>query len=107
MGKRDETRAHQNRALTIRHVYGELTITCRNRHCPKCLTRARNQWLAERERELLPVGYAHVVFTLPHVLAGLALQNKRVVYALLSRQVRRRSSRSRARPGISGRRSAF
>jgi hypothetical protein len=57
--------------------------SCRNRHCPKCLTHARNQWLSERERELLPVGYAHVVFTLPHALAGLALQNKRVVYDLL------------------------
>ena len=57
--------------------------SCRNRHCPKCLTHARDQWLAERERELLPVGYAHVVFTLPHALSGLALQNKRVVYALL------------------------
>ncbi len=57
--------------------------SCRDRHCPKCLTHARDQWLAERERELLPVGYAHVVFTLPHALAGLALQNKRVVYDLL------------------------
>ena len=38
--------------------------SCRNRHCPKCLTHARDQWLAARERELLPVGYAHVVFTL-------------------------------------------
>jgi len=57
--------------------------SCRNRHCPKCLTHARDQWLAERQRELLPVGYAHVVFTLPHALAGLALQNKRVVYDLL------------------------
>ena len=57
--------------------------SCRNRHCPKCLTHARNQWLDERQRELLPVGYAHVVFTLPHALATLALQNKRVVYDLL------------------------
>ena len=57
--------------------------SCRNRHCPKCLTHARDQWLAARERELLPVGYAHVVFTLPHALAGLALQNKRVAYNLL------------------------
>jgi hypothetical protein len=47
------------------------------------LTHARDQWLAERERELLPVAYAHVVFTLPHALAGLALQNKRVLYDLL------------------------
>jgi hypothetical protein len=59
--------------------------SCRNRHCPKCLTRARDAWLAERQRELLPVGYAHVVFTLPHTLSWLALQNKRVVYDLLFR----------------------
>lgn len=57
--------------------------SCRNRHCPKCLTHARNQWLAARQDELLPVGYHHVVFTLPHELSWLALQNKRVVYALL------------------------
>jgi hypothetical protein len=59
--------------------------SCRNRHCPKCLTRTRDAWLAERQRELLPVGYAHVVFTLPHTLLWLALQNKRVVYDLLFR----------------------
>ena len=59
--------------------------SCRNRHCPKCLTRARDAWLAERQRELLPVGYAHVVFTLPHTLSWLGLQNKRVVYDLLFR----------------------
>jgi hypothetical protein len=57
--------------------------SCRNRHCPKCLTHARNQWLAARPDELLPVGYHHVVFTLPHELSWLALQNKRVVYDLL------------------------
>ena len=50
---------------------------------PEVLEHARDQWLAERERELQPVGYAHVVFTLPHALAGLALQNKWVVYDLL------------------------
>ena len=59
--------------------------SCRNRHCPKCLTRAREQWLAARQDELLPVGYHHVVFTLPHELSWLALQNKRVVYRLLFR----------------------
>lgn len=59
--------------------------SCRNRHCPKCLTRARDRWLAERQRELLPVGYFHVVFTLPHELSWLALQNKRVVYDALFR----------------------
>jgi hypothetical protein len=47
------------------------------------LTHARDQWLTERQRELLPVAYAHVVFTLPHALAALALHNKRIVYDLL------------------------
>jgi hypothetical protein len=59
--------------------------SCRNRHCPKCLTSARNKWLAERRKELLPVGYFHVVFTIPHELSWLALQNKKVVYDLLFR----------------------
>jgi hypothetical protein len=57
--------------------------SCRNRHCPKCLTHARDQWLAARQDELLPVGYHHVVFTLPHDLSWLALQNKNVIYDLL------------------------
>ena len=57
--------------------------SCRDRHCPKCLTAARDQWVAAREQELLPVGYVHVVFTMPEVLARLALVNKRVVYDLL------------------------
>jgi len=59
--------------------------SCRDRHCPKCLTAARNDWVAAREEELLPVGYVHVVFTMPEVLARLALVNKRVVYDLLFR----------------------
>ena len=46
--------------------------SCRNRHCPKCQTNARNKWLAARQRELLAVPYVHVVFTLPHELAPLA-----------------------------------
>jgi hypothetical protein len=57
--------------------------SCRNRHCPKCLTGARDRWLAAREQELLPVGYHHVVFTLPYELSWLALQNKAVLYDLL------------------------
>jgi hypothetical protein len=57
--------------------------SCRNRHCPKCQTGARNRWLAERSKELLPVRYVHVVFTLPHQLAPLAYQNKRLLYRLL------------------------
>jgi hypothetical protein len=59
--------------------------SCRNRHCPKCQANARNRWLAARQRELLPTRYVHVVFTLPHELAPLALQNKRVVYDLIFR----------------------
>lgn len=59
--------------------------SCRNRHCPRCQTSAREKWLAERRKELLPVPYAHVVFTIPHQLAVLAQQNKRVVYDLLLR----------------------
>jgi hypothetical protein len=65
---------------------GHRTISynsCRNRHCPKCQTGARNRWLAERSKELLPVRYVHVVFTLPHQLAPLAYQNKRLLYRLL------------------------
>ena len=50
--------------------------SCLNRHCPKCQGAARQLWLAQRSAELLPVPYYHVVFTLPHVLAPVALQNK-------------------------------
>ena len=57
--------------------------SCRDRHCPKCLTAARNAWVTAREQELLPVGYVHLVFTMPEPLARLALVNKRVVYDLL------------------------
>ena len=57
--------------------------SCRDRHCPKCLTAARNAWVTAREQELLPVGYVHLVFTIPEPLARLALVNKRVVYDLL------------------------
>src|SRR6202045_831514 len=59
--------------------------SCRNRHCPKCQTAAREHWIAARQRELLPTRYVHVVFTLPPQLAPLALQNKKVVYDLLFR----------------------
>jgi hypothetical protein len=59
--------------------------SCRNRHCGKCQTNARDRWLAEREKELLNVPYVHVVFTLPHQLSQLALANKRTLYDLLFR----------------------
>src|SRR5690348_17849960 len=57
--------------------------SCRNRHCPKCQANARDRWLEARQRELLPTRYVHVVFTLPHELAPLALQNKKILYHLL------------------------
>ena len=59
--------------------------SCRNRHCPKCQTAARERWIAARQRELLPTRYLHVVFTLPSPLAPLVLQNKKVLYDLLFR----------------------
>ena len=59
--------------------------SCRNRHCPKCQGAARAQWLADREAELLPVPYFHVVFTLPQAAAEIAFQNKALVYGLLMR----------------------
>ena len=59
--------------------------SCRNRHCPRCQGNARSRWLAERRAELLPVSYFHIVFTLPHELSALALQNKRLLYDLLFR----------------------
>jgi len=57
--------------------------SCRNRHCNKCQAAAAKQWLAERQAELLPVPYFHVVFTLPAAIADLAYQNKAVIYDLL------------------------
>lgn len=63
----------------LRHVYH----SCRNRHCPQCQTRAKEAWLAARRRELLPVPYFHLVFTLPHSLNGLAGCDSRMLFALL------------------------
>ncbi len=59
--------------------------SCRNRHCPKCRGQARAQWLEARAAEVLPVEYFHVVFTLPQLVAPLALQNQRLVYGILFR----------------------
>jgi len=57
--------------------------SCRNRHCPKCQGAARAQWLVDRQAELLPVPYVHVVFTMPAPIAAIAFQNKAAVYAIL------------------------
>jgi predicted Zn-ribbon and HTH transcriptional regulator len=57
--------------------------SCRNRHCPKCQTMVKEQWLNDRKAELLPCGYFHLVFTLPHKLNPVILCNKRVTLKLL------------------------
>ncbi len=57
--------------------------SCRNRHCPKCQGAAARTWMEEREAELLPVPYFHIVFTLPAALGDIACQNKAVIYDLL------------------------
>ena len=62
-----------------RYVYR----SCRNRHCPLCQTRAKEAWLAARRRELLPVPYFHLVFTLPHALNGLIARHPRTLYTCL------------------------
>jgi Transposase zinc-binding domain len=57
--------------------------SCRNRHCPKCQGATAKEWLAEHEAELLPVGYFHLVFTLPGPIADIAYQNKAAIDGLL------------------------
>ena len=57
--------------------------SCRNRHCPKCQALTKAKWLEDRKTELLPVGYFHTVFTLPHELNPLALRNKKTVFGIL------------------------
>jgi len=59
--------------------------SCRNRHCPKCQSLARAQWLQDRQAELLPTEYFHVVFTVPEEIAALTYQNKEVLYGILFR----------------------
>lgn len=59
--------------------------SCRNRHCPKCQAQSRQRWIAAREQELLATAYFHVVFTVPHELSVLALENQRLFYGLLFR----------------------
>jgi len=75
---------HRDRCVNCGYVAISYN-SCRNRHCPRCQATARKRWLQARERELLPTPYVHVVFTLPHELASLARQNKRLIYSLLFR----------------------
>src|ERR1039457_4508510 len=75
---------HVARCESTACVYTEIAYnSCRNRHCPKCQGAASRRWLSEREAELLPVPYFHVVYTLPAPIADIAYQNKAVVYDLL------------------------
>jgi Putative transposase/Transposase zinc-binding domain len=71
------------------HCSHEVVVfnSCRNRHCPKCQSSAREKWLASQSRDLLPVPYCHLVFTLPHQLAMVALQNPKMIYGILFRAV--------------------
>jgi hypothetical protein len=78
---------HRDRCTGCGKEFGFSFNSCRNRHCPKCQTERRNRSVAARTRELVPLNYFHVVFTVPHQLSGLMMQNKRLLYDLLFRCV--------------------
>lgn len=88
------------RCGTSRHVYH----SCRNRHCPRCQTRAREAWLAARRREVLPVPYFHLVFTLPHALNGLIGAAPRRLYENLFAAASATLTEFAASPRVSDRR---
>ena len=74
--------AHRDQC--VRCGYQEIKFhSCRNRHCPKCQVNAREKWLRKRRQELLPVGYFHIVFSVPHQLIPLIWQNKKLLFTLL------------------------
>jgi hypothetical protein len=76
---------HRDRCTGCGQDLGLSYNSCRNRHCPKCQAQARNQWTARQVGDLVPLGYFHVVFTVPHQLSALMLQNKQLLYSLLFR----------------------
>jgi hypothetical protein len=76
---------HRDRCTGCGHTTRISYNSCRNRHCTRCQGNARFRWMAARAAELLPVSYFHIVFTLPHELSALVLQNKRLLYDLLFR----------------------
>jgi putative transposase/transposase-like zinc-binding protein len=89
---------------------GDKTISynsCRNRHCPKCQSQARQRWIAARKEELLETRYFHVVFTLPHELHTLILQNETELYNLLFRTVADTLLEVAANPGHLGAKIGF
>src|ERR1700685_2699172 len=76
--------------------------SCRNRHCPKCQATARAKWLAQRQAELLPVPYFHVVFTWPQQIGRLALHNARTIYTILFRAAAQTLLETAADPRLLG-----
>jgi hypothetical protein len=76
--------------------------SCRNRHCPKCQASARARWLQQREADLLPVPYFHVVFTLPDQIGRLALQNQKQIYTILFRAAAQTLLETAADPRLLG-----
>jgi hypothetical protein len=76
--------------------------SCRNRHCPKCQATARARWLAQRQTELLPVPYFHVVFTLPQQIGRLAIQNAKPIYNILFRAASQTLLETAADPRLLG-----
>ena len=76
---------HLDECMRCGHLVPISYNSCRDRHCPKCQTAARDRWIAARQKELLPTRYLHVVFTLPGRLAPVVLQNKKILYDLLFR----------------------
>jgi hypothetical protein len=74
---------HRDRCLDCLYRSAISFNSCRNRHCPKCQTNAREKWLRARQNELLPVNYVHLVFSVPHELVPLIWQNKRALFHLL------------------------
>ncbi len=73
-----------NHCAVIRNSYN----SCRNRHCPKCQTMTKEEWLEKRKQELLPCGYFHMVFTLPHALNPIILSNRKLLLSCLFQAVR-------------------
>ncbi len=73
---------HYRRCDNCFHI-DKVNNSCRNRHCPNCQNKDREEWLEKRMQDLLPVGYYHLVFTIPHELVGLCLENKKVMYDIL------------------------
>jgi hypothetical protein len=76
--------------------------SCRNRHCPKCQATARARWLTQRQAELLPVPYFHVVFTLPQQIGRLAIQNAKPIYTILFRAASQTLLETAADPRLLG-----